>query len=427
MACELNISVKAERKYDVVIIGGGTSGVFAAHAAAKSGAETLLVEKNGILGGTVVASYVDYPGIFHFWGKQFVTGPCFELIERLAAIGGAKMPANEYAPKRFSSQQVKIDPFLAASEFERLCLDAGVEILMHTMLSFAREDGDGVILALTCKEGMYAVHAKTVIDCTGDANVASMLGYAVVHSDTLQPATYANRAEGYKIEDISEDEVNAAFEKAFDSGYLDRRYFSWKTPYAMLKRKRFDIHIPCEGAETSADKTKLELEGHEALVRTLEICRTVRGCEGIKIKIFSFECGIRETCRIVGESEMTRDKLLSGYVYDDAVCYWFYPIDSHRLDGVHVTYPDEGIIPTLPYSAMIPKGSKHLLVAGRTVSSDTDTNSAVRVQAPCMSMGTAAGVAAAIASKKGIGVRDIDINELKGSLCALGATVPGRG
>ncbi len=420
----MNITVNIEKEYDIAVIGGGTSGVFAAHAAAKCGAKTLLVEKNGILGGTVVASYVDYPGIFHFWGKQFISGPCFEVIERLAAVGGAKMPANEYAPKRFSSQQVKIDPFLAASEFERLCLEAGVEILMHTMLSFACEDGDGISLALTCKEGLRGVRAKTLIDCTGDANAVSMLGYPVVRSKILQPATYANRAEGYNIEDISEDEVNEVFEMAFERGYLDRRYFSWKTPYAMLRRKRFDIHIPCAGAETSADKTKLELEGHEALVRTLEICRGVRGCEGIKLKVFSFECGVRETCRIVGETEMTKDKMLSGHVYDDAVCYWFYPIDTHRLDGVRVIYPDEGIIPTLPYSAMIPKGSERVLAAGRTVSSDGDTNSAVRVQAPCMAMGTAAGVAAAIAAADGVKMRDADFGKLKVKLKELGAILP---
>ncbi len=420
----MNITVNIEREYDVAVIGGGTAGVFAAHAAALGGARTLLVEKNGILGGTVVASYVDYPGIFHFWGKQIVGDPAKALIERLAAVGGAKMPANEYAPKRFSSQQVKIDPFLAASEFERLCAGAGVEILMHTMLSFACEDEDGLTLALTCKEGMKAVRAKILIDCTGDANAVSMLGYPVVRSEVLQPATYANRAEGYDIDDISEDEVNEAFERAFNAGYLDRRYFSWKTPYAMLKRKRFDIHIPCGGAETSADKTKLELESHEALVRTLEICRTVKGCEGIKIKVFSFECGIRETCRIVGETVMTSEKMLSGHVYDDAVCYWFYPIDTHRLDGVRVIYPAEGVIPTLPYSAMIPKGAKRLLAAGRTVSSDSDTNSAVRVQAPCMAMGTAAGTAAAMASLSGVGVGEIETCELKEKLAELGAVVP---
>ncbi len=420
----MNFFVNIEKEYDVVVIGGGTAGVFAAHASAKCGAKTLLVEKNGILGGTVVSSYVDYPGIFNFWGKQFITGPCFDLIERLAAVGGAKMPSNEYAPKRFSSQQVKIDPFLAASEFERLCIGAGAEILMHTMLAHAEEDAEGISLALACKEGMHGVRTKVLIDCTGDANAAAMLGFETVRSEVLQPATYANRAEGYDIADISEEELESAFEKAFSEAYLDRRYFSWRSPYAMLKRKRFDIHIPCNGAETSADKTRLELESHEALMRTLEVCRTVSGCEGIRIKIFSAECGVRETCRIIGETEMTSERMLSGYVYDDAVCYWFYPIDLHRLDGVHVTYPNEGIIPTLSYGAMIPRGAKRVLVAGRTVSSDGETNSAVRVQAPCMAMGTAAGAAAAIAAADRAEVGKVDYGKLRSALRSLGATVP---
>jgi hypothetical protein len=240
----------------------------------------------------------------------------------------------------------------------------------------------------------------------------------------LQPATYANRLEGYDINDVDEAEVNAEFEKAFDSGYIDRHFFSWKTPYDMLKRKRMDMHIPCYGAESSAPKTELELEGHEFLARSLEIYRRIKGCEGIKVKAFSAECGIRETCRIVGEDTMTVDKYLSGHVYDDAVSYCFYAVDLHTLNGLRITHLEPEVVPTIPYRALIPKGSSRVIVAGRTVSSDTETNSAVRVQAPCMSMGTVAGTAAAIASRDNVRLIDVDYSELKDRLKRLGATVP---
>ncbi len=419
----INLIPKAH--YDVAVIGGGSAGVFAAHGAAASGSKTLLVEKTGILGGTAVNAYVDYPGIFNYWGKQFITGPSWNLFERLGNRGAAILPANEYSPRPFSKQQIKINPFMFATECERLCLSVGVEILMHTMVSHVLED-ECVTLALTGKEGIYAVTADVVIDCTGDANICGMLGYERVRSDVLQPATYANRLNGYKIEDVSEEEVNAVFDKAIADGYLDSHLFSWKSPYKMLQRYKIDMHIACPGAESSKDKTALELEGHEVLARMVELFRKVKGCEKLRVAVFSAECGIRETCRIVGETEITVDKYLSGYVYPDAVCYAFYPVDAHTLTGIKNLYFEDGVCGTIPYGSMIPKGAKRILAAGRIASADSDTNSAIRVQSPCYAMGTAAGVAASLAVKHSCGVKSVPYGELVECLKALGCTVPGR-
>lgn len=418
------LNVPVIKEYDVAVVGGGTAGVFAAHSAAMSGAKTLLIEKTGMLGGTMTNAHVNYPGIFQFWHKHFITGPCWEVMLRLEKAGAAQMPANEYAPKRFSSQQIRLDPFLLAVELERLVKKSGAEILMHTMISYVEETDGGIRMVFTSKEGMWGAFAKTVIDATGDANVVSMLGYETVRSEVLQPATYANRLEGYSIDEIDEAEVNAEFEKAFSEGYLDRHCFSWKTPYDMLKRRKMDMHLPCVGAEDSASKTALELEGHEFLARSLEVYRRVSGCEKIKVKAFSAECGIRETCRIVGEETMTVDRYLSGHVYDDAISYCFYAVDVHTLDGIKITHLKPEVVPTIPYRALIPRGSSRIIVAGRTVSSDTETNSAVRVQAPCMAMGTAAGVAAALAARGDSTFMDVDYRELTRCLTELGATVP---
>jgi hypothetical protein len=414
--------------YDVVVAGGGTAGVFAAVAAAMGGAKTLLVEKNGILGGTITAGYVNYPGIFNFWGRQLITGPAWELMCELAAEGEATMPSSPCDIKHFSKQQIKIDVFCLAAALDRVCASHGVEIKLHTMVSFADENNyktdGGILVGLTGKEGLYAVIAKKIIDATGDANVTGMMGYKRVRNDVLQPATYENRLEGYRIEDIREEDVNSAFAPALENGELDPRIFSWKSPYSMLKAARANIHIPCNNAETSDEKTAMELAGRRILHKMLQIYRTVPGCSGIRVKVFAYECGIRETYRIVGEKTMTIDNYMSGYVYDDAVSYCFYPVDVHRLDGIYNLYHEKGIVPTIPYGALIPRGAHHLLIAGRTVSSDTETNSAVRVQAPCMSMGQVAGTAAAIAAKHSLSVQQINFCELTRELQKIGATVP---
>lgn len=424
MSDRIGLNIEICEAYDIVVVGGGAAGVFAADAAARQGARVLLVEKNGMLGGTITSGYINHPGIFNYWGRQLITGPCWDLFLRIEKSGGFKMPKNEREPKSPFLQQIRVDTFMMAAEMERLCRESGVEVLMHTMLSYTEECEDGIDLVFTGKEGMWAAHAKKVIDCTGDANLAGMLGYEKTHSETLQPATYANRIDGYNIDEIDEEEVNAAFDKAISDGYLDRSVFSWKKPYKMLKQKKLDMHVPCPGAESSAEKTQMELSGHEILMRILEVFRTVKGCENIKITVFAAECGIRETCRIVGEETMDVDRYLSGYVYDDAICYAFYPVDVHTMEGLRHVHFERDVVATVPYRAMIPRGSKHLLVAGRAVSSDSETNSAVRVQAPCMAMGTAAGVAAVIAANHGIGVSEVDYLELTAALRELGATVP---
>lgn len=420
----LDMCLEIEEGYDVVVVGGGTAGVFAAIAAARTGAKTLLAEKTAMLGGTLTNAYVNYPGIFHFFGRQIITGPAWELMLRLEKIGGAQMPKNEYAPIKFSEQQIRTDPFLAAVELERMTKEAGAQILMHTVVSYAKETPDGVLLLLCQKDRLRAVRAAKVVDCTGDANLVSLLGYATVKSEHLQPATYENRIEGYRVEEIDEAALDAALQESFAHGVLDPALFSWKSAMRMLKRHKLDLHIDAPCATTAQAKTEAELMGHETLARVVSVFRGVKGLEKLRVKLFAAECGIRESVRIVGEQTMTKEKYLSGYIYPDAISYCYYPIDLHALDGVHVTKLANDTFPTIPLGAMIPKGSKHCYCAGRCVSSDTDTNSAVRVQAPCMAMGTAAGVAAALTAKAGVPTKGLDFAALCRELVRLGVTLP---
>jgi len=109
------------------------------------------------------------------------------------------------------------------------------------------------------------------------------------------------------------------------------------------------------------------------------------------------EVGFRESYRIVGETIITHEDYTSGRVFADAICNAFYPVDLHTKDGVKPKPLTPGTVPKVPLSALIPKGSANLIVAGRCVSSDRLANSGLRVQASCMAMGQAAGAAAALA------------------------------
>lgn len=136
---------------------------------------------------------------------------------------------------------------------------------------------------------------------------------------------------------------------------------------------------------------------------------------------------MRETYRIKGEYTITQEDYTSGRVFPDSVCYAFYPVDMHdKKNGVHPAHLAEGVVATVPLRALVPKGAKNLLVAGRCVSSDRSANSGLRVEATCMAMGQSAGAAAALASKKRCSPLDVPFGELCKQLTSSGAIVPQR-
>mgnify|MGYP000498984597 FL=1 len=117
---------------DVVVVGGGTAGCFAAIAAAKAGAKTILVEKKGILGGTITAAAVNFPGLFFAWGKQIIAGPCWESILRAQSIGAAVIPEISRRPQAHWHEQILLNIFSYTQILDELCLESGVELRLHT-------------------------------------------------------------------------------------------------------------------------------------------------------------------------------------------------------------------------------------------------------------------------------------------------------
>ena len=136
------------------------------------------------------------------------------------------------------------------------------------------------------------------------------------------------------------------------------------------------------------------------------------------------EAAFRESYRILGEGVVTHEDYVTGRVFEDAVCYAFYPIDLHTRRGVDPKPLREGIVPTVPLRALVPKDSRNLMAAGRSVSSDRLANSALRVQATCMAMGQAAGAAAALAASRRTTPLQVPFDELRQVLEQNGAIVP---
>lgn len=411
--------IKRELSADVVVIGGGTAGVFAAIAAAKTGAKTLLIEKSSILGGTITVANVNFPGLFFAWGKQIIGGPCWESIERTIKLGGAKMPEIIFKPERHWYEQIRLNKFIYTSILFQMCIEAGVEVICNAMISAAAENNNGIQITATDKSGLFAVNAQTAIDATGDANLVQISGYPVAKSPVQQPATLQNHISGYKACDISLEDIKDKFKAGCIPEYV--------TPEKLidyLNIYKLDIHTQCRNADTSKGKTETDRQALFDIMQIYNFLRTVNGLENLQIDFCADEAGIRESCRIIGETVVTAEEYISGHFYPDSICNAFYPIDLHVMDGIKKTYHKENVVAKIPYSALIPKNSAYILCAGRCISSDVYANSGLRVQASCMAAGQAAGCAAAIASKNKTKAKDVNYQELCTALKAINAIVP---
>jgi hypothetical protein len=411
--------------YDVVVAGGGTAGVVAAIQAGRAGAKTLLVEKNGILGGTLTLGGINYPAHFFAWGRQVVGGIGWELFSRARATAGQPLPtAADGTRHQF------VDAFLFAALADEMVLEAGVEPLYHTMPAAARFESGAWTLDLCTKTGLRTVRAKVLIDATGDANLVALAGFPLVRPETVQPATLSFSAAGYDPDTLDHDAINAAAAAAVASGELLSTDLAWAgtSPRGLLRGRGRNVnHIRAPQAHTSEGRTQVEIEGRRSVLRVLRFLRRQPGLGDFRIEWFCPETGIRETATIVGKATVTVDDYEGGRAFDDAVCYAFYPVDEHLNDGrgINKRPLKTGVLPTIPRGALLPAGSQFLLVAGRCLASDREANSGLRVECPCMAMGQAAGALAALSARIGLDPEQLPLADLHALLRQHGAVVPG--
>ncbi len=370
---------------DVLVVGGGTAGTIAAIQAGRAGAKVLLVERGSQLGGTMTTGGVAFPGLFDAWGKQIIAGIGWELVKESVELDGGDLPDFAKVPNRHWQNQVYINQFLYAVLAEEKCEKAGVEIAYYEFPQAVIKTDDGWQVDCVGFGTKRRVNCKQIIDCTGGAEVVGMLGFARLREDERQPGSYL-----YMMG------------KAHEPG-------------------RNQIHrLYVHGADSTNSRTvtHANLTGRKSILAQLR-------AKGQRLMHMQPETGFRESYRIEGETMITVNDYRSGKKFVDAICHAFYPVDLHTKNGVKPEPLKPGIVPTVPLSALIPKGSRNIIVAGRCVSSDRLANSGLRVQASCMGMGQAAGVAAALAAKSNTTPLDVPLKQIHDMLRTHGAIIPG--
>ena len=378
----------------------------------------------------MTAGGVNFPGLFDAWGRQVIAGIGWELVTKCVAECGGTLPDFTDSAK-FWTHQVRIDRPVYTSLCDQAVVDSGAELLFHTMVAAVARDDDGWRVTLCTKTGLQDVTVRVLIDCTGDATAVALAGYELAIPSETQPGTLICHGSGYDVQTLDLDAINRAYEEEVRLGRLSYTDCSWNRTKAdvgswLKKAGENANHIHDINARDSQSKSRLEIEARRSFLRLYRFLRTQPGLEHLRIDYLAPECGVRETATIIGKKTITVDDYTSGRLWDDAVCYSFYPIDLHTSHGggINGRNLERGVVPTIPRGAMLPAGSRNLLVAGRSICSDRLANSALRVQATSMAVGQAAGAMAALATRTNTEVESLPMDAIRQLLREHGAIVP---
>ena len=420
---------------EVVVLGSGSAGSTAAIAAARAGADTLLVERYGFLGGTSTMVLDTFYGFYTPADNaiRVVDGIPWEIVERLYRFDMVIERPSSYG----AGQAVTYDPTTLKVVWEQAALSAGARLLLHTFcVDVLMEGGRIVGLVVASKRGLGLIKGQVFVDASGDADLVFRSGapFEAAGSDgqPAQSLTTTFRLGGVNLErakNVKHDELVSRMKAANISGdyRLPREEGSvHRTPQADVVVTNMTRVAYVDGTDP-AELTKAEVEGRK---QALEYARFLReqipGYEQSYLMNFSTQIGIRETRRIWGEYRLTRADVLSARKFEDAVAQCGAPIEDHQAgNSTRWEYVPDGGTYDIPYRALLPQNVSNLLVAGRCLSADHDAHASVRSMGQCMAMGQAAGTAAALSAQAQLAPRDLNIENLQNRLRADGALFSG--
>lgn len=433
---------------DILIVGGGPSGIMAAKAAAAPGIRVMLIENRAFLGGNLAIG-LPILGFLGRKGNQIIQGLPQKFIDRMRE----RHAASEHKACKNHMSMTIIDPEAAKSVALDMLEESGVEVLMYTFCVDAIMEGHhlkGIIIE--SKAGREAILAKTVIDCTGDGDVAYRAGVECKMGDEhggMQPPTLMYCMKGVKMQELRDAIVNHP--ETYDMDVMPPEQFKegmfitvglrnqikqatedgLKIPVArtILITGLADDEIWVNMSRVSGvDSTKPESCTHgeiEARKQVYEITKYLQayvpGFKDAWIEKFAPFLGIRESRVIIGKYILTAEDIVACRRFDDAIAVAGYPVDIHHATGGDCTMHFCEDCYDIPYRCLLPEKVENLLVAGRCSSMNHEAMASTRVMSTCMALGEAAGRAARIAVETKVKPSGININTLRKELTDTGA------
>ncbi|MFJ8079067.1 FAD-dependent oxidoreductase [Streptomyces sp. NPDC096205] len=445
---------------DVLVVGGGPAGTAAAHAAADAGADVVLVERYGFLGGNATAALVmplmsfhneQKQAVFdesggdnrllpsdHGEGEPVVAGFLWQLLERLDARGGCIPPSLD------TGYTVPFDPEIFKLVLLDLLDEAGVRLLLHAFASSALPLDDGWRVVFETKSGPVVIDADVVVDGTGDGDVAVAAGapYEVGRPEDgrVQPMTLMFRMADFQPEGFAAYVHDNPDQWRGVHGLWD--LVEQATAEGDLRLSREDILFfgtphPRELSVNSTrvtkalgidvwDLTRAEVVARRQLEQIDRFLRTrVPGFEEAYTVQSGTQIGVRETRRILGDYHLTGHDILGACSFPDVIAHGAYPVDIHnpRGSGTVLKRVPRGRFYDIPLRCLLPRGVDRLLVAGRCISGSHVAHSSYRVMPIAMATGQAAGACAALAVRSGKLPREVPHPMVQQELRRQGARV----
>lgn len=437
---------------DVIVVGGGTTGPFAAISAARQGKRVVMIERFGSLGGNLTLGLNTKPS------GALVGGLPLEVWNLARSAGGA---GDDYMAV-VKTGGVKIaspcDPELMKMLLTRLCAEAGVQILFETVVSTPVLEGDtvkGVIVE--SKTGRQFIAGQVVIDCSADADIATRAGAPFVmgaggEARTMQPVSMYFTMDRVDLVRLAEwakttDDVPARAIPATPEG-LD--YGLWLTGFNQSLRswqektgiqlQRDNITLKTADGRMYVNGTRVtDVDVFDPVQFTAAVLECYRQIEGVarylremipgfenaRIEAIAPVLGVRETRHIIGEYTLSGKDSVEGTHFDDSIAADASALDIHDPKGADVDF--QGLRPyEIPYRTLLPMGVEQLLVAGRCISADHAAHARSRNMPACMATGQAAGIAAAVAIDRGVNVRQVPVDVVQQKLRELGMPLHGE-
>jgi hypothetical protein len=458
--------------FDVIVAGGGTTGVAAAVAAARHGARTLLVEQYGYLGGNATAGLLGNFLTFHnMRGEQIVHGIPQEIVDELKKEGG--VIGDGHLPNAYghAGSVTPYDPEALKHVLLKLAAGARVQLLLHTFTMDALVEDDRICgLRVVNKSGLRALRARMVVDTTGDGDVAAKAGapfqkgapdtgqtmsmtlmFRLGNVDTGAILAHVKREPQQFM--LGEDpfigktreEIAAGLRSIYDyplmTGYYDLVKQAQARGEFHPNRRRVVLSVsPTPGllyvnstsilGRDATDAEQLTDAVISARRQVYDVFHFLRKyCPGFASAYLldtATALGVRESRRIMGDYVLTSGDVKQARTFPDAIARGAYALDVHEATGeIWHDHVRDGLAYDIPYRCLVPQRVENLLVAGRCISVDRQALGSTRVQAQCMATGEAAGTAAALAVKNTTTPRQLPVPLLREALNGSGALTEG--
>jgi hypothetical protein len=421
------IPVRAEA--DVVVVGGGPAGTAAAVAAARMGADVLLVERYGHLGGLSTGGLVVWIDRMTDWsGRQVIRGIADDLLGRLwegATFGPAPERWGSHAEADVTywadrgagfrgtvTWSPTVDPEALKCASLDLVVESGARLLLHSWVAAPIVE-EGIIRGVVVenKEGRQAILGRVVVDASGDGDVYAGAGAAFesdIHPGSIHHCINVawlwggvdmdrwirfKREQPERLAELRERSIETV-------GVFERPHVSWRNDIALFLGPRLS---GLSGLDAD-DLTVVEVESRRRMLQLLELYRRhAPGFEKAWVLETASQVGVRHTRRLVGVRPIVRDEWERGVVYEDEV-------------GVSPSLSPAFPSVSIPLGSLLPERLEGLLAAGRTIASDAQSHIFLREIPQCWVTGQAAGVAAAVAAARGVLPRRVEVREVQAEL-----------